>query len=108
MTWAEAIDRYGTDKPDTRFGMELIDLSAVFDGTEVKAFGAPCVKAIVFEGGGTLTRSKLDALTDRAQGYGARGLAWFRAPAAEAAARAEGDEGGEGADRAEGVGSDWP
>ena len=47
MTWAEAIDRYGTDKPDLRFGMELVDLSAVFDGTEVKAFAAPCVKAIV-------------------------------------------------------------
>ena len=45
MTWAEAIDRYGTDKPDLRFGMELIDLSPVFEGTEVKAFGAPCVKA---------------------------------------------------------------
>ena len=40
MTWAEAIDRYGTDKPDVRFGMELIDLSPLFDGTEVRAFGA--------------------------------------------------------------------
>ena len=46
MTWAEAIDRYGTDKPDLRFGMELIDLSPLFEGTEVKAFGAPCVKAL--------------------------------------------------------------
>ena len=102
MTWAEAIDRYGTDKPDTRFGMELIDLSAVFDGTEVKAFGAPCVKAIVLEGGGTLTRSKLDGLTDRAKGLGAKGLAWFRVAAAEGADRAE------GAERAEGDGSDGP
>ena len=41
MTWAEAIDRYGTDKPDLRFGMELVDLTAVFEGTEVKAFSAP-------------------------------------------------------------------
>ncbi len=78
MTWAEAIDRYGTDKPDLRFGMELVDLSAVFDGTEVKAFAAPCVKAIVLPGGATLTRSRLDALTDRAKQLGAKGLAWFR------------------------------
>jgi aspartyl-tRNA synthetase len=78
MTWAEAVDRYGTDKPDLRFGMELIDLSAVFEGTEVKAFGAPCVKAIVLEGGSTLSRSKLDGLTERAKRLGAKGLAWFR------------------------------
>ena len=86
MTWAEAIDRYGTDKPDLRFGMELIDLSAVFEGTGVKAFGAPCVKAIVLEGGATLSRSRLDGLTDRARKLGAKGLAWFRvAPAADGA-----------------------
>ena len=45
MTWAEARDRYGTDKPDLRFGLELIDLSEVFEGTEVKAFSSPTVKA---------------------------------------------------------------
>ena len=78
MTWAEAIDRYGSDKPDIRFGMELIDLTGVFEGTEVKAFGAPCVKAIVLEGGAGLTRSRLDGLTDRAKQLGAKGLAWFR------------------------------
>jgi aspartyl-tRNA synthetase len=78
MTWAEAIDRYGSDKPDIRFGMELVDLSPVFDGTDVKAFGAPCVKAIVIPEGAAFTRSKLDALTDRARQLGARGLAWFR------------------------------
>jgi aspartyl-tRNA synthetase len=78
MTWAEAIDRYGTDKPDLRFGMELVDLSAVFEGTGVKAFGAPCVKAIVVEDGAGFTRSRLDGLTDRAKGLGAKGLAWFR------------------------------
>ena len=84
MTWAEAIDRYGSDKPDLRFGMELIDLSPVFEGTEVKAFGAPCVKALVLEGGAELSRSRLDGLTDRAKQLGAKGLAWFRVTAGEA------------------------
>ncbi len=85
MTWADAIDRYGSDKPDLRFGMELVDLSPVFEGTEVKAFGAPCVKAIVLEEGSTLSRSRLDGLTDRARQLGAGGLAWFRVtPAVEA------------------------
>jgi aspartyl-tRNA synthetase len=78
MTWAEAIDRYGTDKPDLRFGMELIDLSSVFEGTGVKAFGAPCVKALVVAGEAGLSRSRLDGLTDRARALGAKGLAWFR------------------------------
>ncbi len=78
MTWAEAIDRYGTDKPDLRFGMELVDLSPVFAATEVKAFAAPCVKAVVVEGGADYGRSKLDKLTDRAKSLGAKGLAWFR------------------------------
>jgi aspartyl-tRNA synthetase len=92
MTWADAIDRFGTDKPDLRFGMELVDLSAVFDGTEVKAFGAPCVKALVVEGGSSFPRSRLDTLTDRAKVLGAKGLAWFRVT-----------EGVDGADGADGV-----
>jgi aspartyl-tRNA synthetase len=83
MTWAEAIDRYGSDKPDLRFGMELVDLSAVFAGTGVKAFGAPCVKAIVCPGEGGLSRSRIDGLTDRARQLGAKGLAWFRVVATD-------------------------
>ena len=90
MTWAEAMDRYGTDKPDIRFAMELIDLTAVFAGTGFRAFDAPCVKAIVLEGGATATRSRLDALTDRAKALGAKGLAWFRV--------AEGEGGATGVD----------
>jgi len=86
MTWAQAMDRFGTDKPDLRFGMELVDLSAVFEGTGVKAFGAPAVRAIVLEGGATLTRSRLDTLTDRAKAMGAKGLAWFRVTEAGGAA----------------------
>jgi len=78
MTWADAIDRYGTDKPDLRFGMELVDLSAVFAETEVKAFAAPCAKAVVVAGGADYGRSRLDKLTDRAKALGAKGLAWFR------------------------------
>jgi aspartyl-tRNA synthetase len=78
MTWAEAMDRYGTDKPDLRFGMELVDLTRVFAGTGFRAFATPCVKAVVLSEGATLTRSRLDALTDRAKLLGAKGLAWFR------------------------------
>ena len=78
MTWAEAMDRYGTDKPDVRFGMELVELTEVFAGTGFRAFASPCVKAIVLADGATLTRSRLDALTDRAKSLGAKGLAWFR------------------------------
>ncbi len=86
MTWADAIDRFGSDKPDIRFGMELVDLTAVFAGTAVRAFAAPCVRAIVLEGGKELTRSRLDALTDRAKALGAKGLAWFRVDAVDGAA----------------------
>ncbi len=78
LTWAEAMDRYGTDKPDLRFGMELVDLTAVFVGTAVKAFAAPTVKALVVAGQASATRSRLDALTGRARELGAKGLAWFR------------------------------
>jgi aspartyl-tRNA synthetase len=81
MTWAEALDRYGTDKPDLRFGMELVDLTATFEGTGVKAFGAPTVKAIVLPEGAGLSRSRLDGITDRAKQQGAKGLAWFRVTA---------------------------
>ncbi len=84
MTWAEAIDRYGSDKPDLRFGMELVDLTAVFAGTGFRAFDAPCVKAIVVEGGAATSRSRLDTLTDRAKALGAKGLAWFKVVEGEA------------------------
>ena len=83
MTWADAMDRYGTDKPDLRFGMELVDLTEVFAATGFRAFSTPCVKAVVLPGGATLTRSRLDALTDRAKALGAKGLAWFRVTGGE-------------------------
>ena len=78
MTWADALDRYGTDKPDLRFGMTLFDLSPVFAHSEVKAFSAPVVKAMRVPGGATFARSRLDQLTDQAKSLGAKGLAWFR------------------------------
>jgi aspartyl-tRNA synthetase len=78
ITWSDALDRYGTDKPDLRFGMELVDLSPVFEETEVKAFSAPTVKALRVEGGADFARSRLDDLTDQAKKAGAAGLAWFR------------------------------
>ncbi|MDE3138228.1 MAG: aspartate--tRNA ligase [Acidobacteriota bacterium] len=81
MTWAEALARFGTDKPDLRFAMELQDLSESFAATEVKAFAAPTVKALRVPGGGEFTRSRLDALTDQAKALGAKGLAWFRVTA---------------------------
>ena len=78
MTWAEALYRYGTDKPDLRFAMALQDLSASFASTEVKAFAAATVKALRVPGGAEFTRSRLDHLTDQAKALGAKGLAWFR------------------------------
>ena len=107
MMWSDALDRFGTDKPDLRFGMELVDLSAVFEKTEVKAFSAPCVKAIRLEGGSTLTRSKLDNLTDKAKQLGAKGLAWFRVTSGEGPEGA-GAEGSGGAGGSGGLGLDSP
>jgi aspartyl-tRNA synthetase len=78
MTWVEALDKYGTDKPDLRFGMVLQDLSSVFAASDVKAFAAPTVKAMRVAGGASYTRSQLDQLTEQAKGLGAKGLAWFR------------------------------
>jgi len=86
ITWQKAMDRFGSDKPDLRFAMELVDLSAVFAGTEVRAFAAPCVKAVVVPGGGSLGRNTLDGLVDRAKELGAKGLAWFKVSSTEPAA----------------------
>jgi aspartyl-tRNA synthetase len=78
MTWHDALDRFGVDKPDVRFGMELVDLGPVFSGTAVRAFAAPCVKAIRVPAGAALGRNRLDGLVDRAKELGAKGLAWFK------------------------------
>lgn len=79
MTWHDAMERFGSDKPDTRFGMELVEMTDLFEGTEAKVFQVPCVKGIRFEGGAeTLGRNAIDALTDQCKRWGAKGLAWFR------------------------------
>jgi aspartyl-tRNA synthetase len=78
MTWHDAMERYGSDKPDVRFGLELVELTDVFASTEFKAFRAPCVKGIRVPGGGDTTRKRLDDLTDRAKRWGAKGLVWMR------------------------------
>jgi aspartyl-tRNA synthetase len=78
LTWHEAMERYGSDKPDVRFGMELVDLGEVFAATEFRAFQQDAVKGIRVDGQGAMSRSQLDALTDRAKKLGAAGLVWLR------------------------------
>ena len=82
MTWHEALDRYGSDRPDTRFGMELVELSSVFSDSGFKVFssaleGNGVVKGIRVEGGGSFARSRIDALNQTAIDAGAKGLAWY-------------------------------
>ncbi|HZD65916.1 MAG TPA: aspartate--tRNA ligase, partial [Acidimicrobiales bacterium] len=90
LTWAEALDRYGTDKPDLRFGMELVELTDAVASSGFRAFQAPSVKALRVPGGADLPRSRLDGLVDRAKALGARGLVWLRAVPAEAGVDLEG------------------
>ena len=78
ITWHEAQERYGSDKPDVRFGMELVELTPQFAATGFNAFKAPCVKAIALPGGAGLGRGRTDALTDQAKRWGAKGLAWLK------------------------------
>ena len=78
MTWHEAMDRFGTDKPDLRFEMELVDITAALAKTAFKAFQAPCVKTIRVPGGAEFGRAKLDGLIERAKSLGAGGLVWMR------------------------------
>lgn len=80
ITWHEAMNRYGTDKPDIRFGMELIELTDVFADTEFKAFGsAGAIKGINAKGAaGDWGRNKLDGLTDHAKSFGAKGMVWMK------------------------------
>ena len=79
MSWDEAMARYGVDKPDTRFGLELHDVSHLFKQSGFKVFAsAKIVKALRVPGGETLTRKEIDELTEFVQIYGSQGLAWIK------------------------------
>ena len=72
-----AMDTYGVDKPDLRYGMELIDLTDTFKDTDFKVFKQPCVKALCVKGAASLTRREIDDFTDQARKLGAGGLAYI-------------------------------
>ncbi len=75
MTYDEVMLRYGSDRPDRRLGVEIVDVSDVFRSSEFKVFsGAPVIRAM--KATGEFPRSRFDALTDKAQPLGAKGLAW--------------------------------
>ncbi len=76
MTYAEAMARYGSDKPDLRFGVELTDLTGYFDRTGFRVFQAPYVGAVVMPGGAAQSRRELDGWQEWARSRGARGLAY--------------------------------
>jgi aspartyl-tRNA synthetase len=80
ITWRDAMERFGSDKPDLRFGMELVELTSVFASTEFKAFAsAEAIKGLRVPGASAdYGRGRLDALTDRAKQVGAKGLVWMR------------------------------
>jgi aspartyl-tRNA synthetase len=83
MTYAEAMGRYGSDKPDLRFEMPLHDMTAFGAASEFKVFKDAAtkggiVKALIVKGGATLSRTRIDALGETAKSFGAKGLAWLK------------------------------
>ncbi len=78
IPYVEAMERYGSDKPDLRYGMELTELTDVFASTEFGVFkNAACIKAVCVKGGASLSRSQIDKFTDIAKSEGAGGLAYI-------------------------------
>ncbi|HEX5736293.1 MAG TPA: aspartate--tRNA ligase [Blastocatellia bacterium] len=89
LTYAEAMRRYGTDKPDTRYGLQLVDLSDSLRGTEFALYKNALetggeVKAIAVKGGAKYSRKNLDELTEVARRFGAGGMAWIKRDEADA------------------------
>ena len=83
LRWEDAISRYGTDKPDLRYGLDLMDFSSVFRGSKVEVFArvlekGGVVKGLRVPGGGQLSRKKLDELVGFVRDHGAKGLAWIK------------------------------
>ncbi len=84
ITWAEAMRRFGSDKPDLRITLELVDLADVLKHVEFKVFSGPAndadgrVAALRVPGGSVLSRKDIDGLTEYASRYGAKGLAWLK------------------------------
>ncbi|GAA4065531.1 aspartate--tRNA ligase [Nonomuraea soli] len=76
MTYADAMARYGSDKPDLRFGQELVEMTDYFSGTTFRVFQADYVGAVVMPGGASQTRKELDGWQDWAKSRGAKGLAY--------------------------------
>lgn len=89
ITWDEAMERYGSDKPDTRFGFELKKLNDIVAGCEFKVFtdalaSGGDVRGICIDGGSDrFSRKDIDKLTEQAKAYGAKGLVWIRAAEGE-------------------------
>ncbi len=77
MTYADAMDKYGSDKPDLRFGHELVEVTDYFAKTEFRVFQAPYVGAVVMPGGADSPRRELDAWQDWAKARGAKGIAYI-------------------------------
>jgi aspartyl-tRNA synthetase len=79
MTWQEAMDRFGIDRPDTRFGMELVDITETAKATPFEPFRmASTVRAIVVPNGASFSRKRIDDLTEEAKKLGATGLVWVK------------------------------
>ncbi|HET7705557.1 MAG TPA: aspartate--tRNA ligase [Thermoanaerobaculia bacterium] len=79
MRWQEAMDRFGIDRPDTRFGMELVDITSAAKNTAFEPFrAAPTVRAIVVPGGASLSRKRIDEIVEEAKKLGASGLVWIK------------------------------
>ena len=76
ITWQDAMDKYGSDKPDLRFGNPLIELTDYFKNTPFRVFQAPYVGAVLFKGGAATPRRQFDAWQDWAKQRGAKGLAY--------------------------------
>lgn len=77
IPFVDSMNYYGVDKPDLRYGMELVELTDVFKDTDFKVFKAPCIKAICVKNGASLTRREIDEFTELAKKEGAGGLAYI-------------------------------